>query len=444
MIATATPSAPTVARRQVRMTLPAFHAGQEEARAAFERCRFLVLYCGRQWGKTRFCAAMALATAMRGKLVWWVSPTYPMSDIVWRMLCGLVRGLPDTVVRESGRRITFPGGGEISVKSSDNPDSLRGPSLDLVIMDEAAYQRESVWTDALRATLAARRGKAIFATTPAGINWMHDLFLRGQLDDPEWTSLRFKTADNPYIDPAEVASAKALLPAPIFAQEYEALPGAGDRGVIPLEWIILANERWQKWVDAGRPINGPIIAACDVSEGGDGADTCALALRCGWIVTEVRDVTPDRRGDMLPIGDKIVSALEAHPGGYAVIDAVGVGAMLPAYIQSKGKLAIGFKGGRTTKMRDVTGMFGFENVNAAAWWHFRTLMDPETGPGIALPPNKRLMQGLSIRQYEERAGMTIGIQRKKVLNPKLGFSPDEADAVVMSFFDRMIVRPKGG
>lgn len=439
-----TASAPAVNRRQVVLTLPTFHAGQETARAAFERCRFLVLYCGRQWGKTRFCAVMAVATALRGKMVWWISPTYPMSDIVWRMLCGLVRGMPDTTVRESGRRIVFPGGGEISVKSSDNPDSLRGPSLDLAILDEAAYQRESVWTDALRAALSARKGKAIFATTPAGINWMHDLFLRGQLDDPEWTSLRFKTADNPYIDPAEIASARALLPAPIFAQEYEALPGAGDRGVIPLEWIVLANERWQAWSDAGRKIDGPIIAACDVSEGGDGADTCALAVRCGWVVMEVRDVTPDRRGDMLPIGDKIVAAVQGgKPGGYAIIDAVGVGAMLPAYIKGAGVISYGFKGGRSTKLRDPSGMFGFADVNAAAWWNMRALMDPENGPGIALPPNKRLMQGLTIRQYEERAGQTIAIERKKVLNPKLGFSPDEADAVVMAFWDRQIMRPRG-
>lgn len=440
----ATTTSPTVTRVNHRVTLPPFHAGQERARRALRRCRFLVLYCGRRWGKTRFAATVAIAEACGGGRVWWVSPTYPMASIAWRLLRFMVRDFPAVAVRESERMITFPGGGYLQVKSADNPDGLRGEGLDLAVLDEAAYMQERVWTEAIRPTLSDRGGRAIFATTPAGMNWMHDLFMLGQGDDAEWLSLRFKTADNPFIPASEIASARAGLPAPIFAQEYEAEPGAGDRGVIPLAWVLAANDRWRAWQAAGAVRAGPCIAACDVSEGGDGADTCALALRHGWVIADVLDVTPARRGDMLPIGDRIAAELAAYPGGYAVIDAVGVGAMMPSYVTAKGGRAIGYKGGHATKLRDPSGMFGFTDTNAAAWWHFRSLLDPETGPGVALPPSRRLTQGLTIRQYEERAGNTIAIERKKSLNPRLGYSPDDADAVVMAFWDRMIMRGRGG
>ena len=79
--------------------------------------------------------------------------------------------------REKQMRIDLPGGGSITVKSADDPDSLRGVGLDGLVFDEAAFARREAWVNGLRPALADRQGWAVFLSTPCGQNWLHDLFV---------------------------------------------------------------------------------------------------------------------------------------------------------------------------------------------------------------------------------------------------------------------------
>lgn len=118
--------------------------------------------------------------------------------------------------------IYLEGGGEIRIQSGYEPERLRGVGLDCVIIDEAAYCAESVW-DALRPTLADRKGKALFLSTPRGRNWFWRIYEQG-FDPlhPEWESWRMPTAKNPLIDPLEIDTAQHDFSARMFKQEYEA------------------------------------------------------------------------------------------------------------------------------------------------------------------------------------------------------------------------------
>src|SRR5262245_2174974 len=135
--------------RQLTITLPPLHSSQN--RIAQHVARFRIVCAGRRWGKSRLAAMLSLKTALEDAgRVWWVAPSYPQSSMAWRELKALARQIPGKVVREDARRIVLPGGGEITVKSADAPESLRGEGLDLAVLDEAAYVDEMVWTDALR------------------------------------------------------------------------------------------------------------------------------------------------------------------------------------------------------------------------------------------------------------------------------------------------------
>jgi len=205
-----------------RIERPKLHAGQQ---AVFDsKARFRVVCAGRRWGKTQLGAWLCVEAAARGRGAWWVAPHYPIADIGWRMLKRLCGTLPGVVIRESDRRITmtnYPGW--IQVKSASDPDSLRGEGLDLVVIDEAAYVKEAAWAEALRPALSDRLGRAVFISTPAGLNWFWRLYQRG-LDpaQPEWAAWRYPTSANPSIAAEEIASARELLAAELFAQEYEA------------------------------------------------------------------------------------------------------------------------------------------------------------------------------------------------------------------------------
>ena len=210
MIATAT---------RPRIKLPPFHARQREI--AVDDARFKVAACGRRFGKTRLGAALCLMTAGTGGRAWWVAPTYPVATVGWRLINRMARQVPGAAVRQGDRLVTLPGGGEIQVRSADNPDSLRGEGLDFVVMDECAFIREEAWLEALRPALSDRKGRALFISTPKGRNWFWRLWQRClDAHDHEWRGWQLPTADNPYIDPAEIEAARLGLPERVFRQEY--------------------------------------------------------------------------------------------------------------------------------------------------------------------------------------------------------------------------------
>ena len=127
-------------------------------------------------------------------------------------------------IRKVDRQVILPNGGEVTVRSADNPDSLRGEGLDFAAFDECAFVPEAAWTEAIRPALSDRLGKAMFYSTPSGRNWFWRLYQRGQDDsNHEWKSWQLPTAGNPFIDPNEIEAARLSLPELTFEQEYLAI-----------------------------------------------------------------------------------------------------------------------------------------------------------------------------------------------------------------------------
>jgi len=195
------------------------HAGQREVHN--HPARFKILAAGRRWGKTRLGVNECVDVAARGGRAWWVAPSYKMSEVGWRPLRRMGAKI-GADVRKVDRMIRL-GNGWVQVRSADDPDSLRGEGLDLVVVDECAFVKETAWAEALRPALSDRNGGAIFISTPKGRNWFWRLWQRGQDDAAgEWASWRFPTSDNPYIAPKEIEAARAELPERIYQQEYQA------------------------------------------------------------------------------------------------------------------------------------------------------------------------------------------------------------------------------
>jgi hypothetical protein len=66
-----------------------------------------------------------------------------MSEVGWRPL-RRIGAKVGADVRKVDRMILL-GGGWVQVRSADDPDSLRGEGLDLVVVDECAFVKESAW-----------------------------------------------------------------------------------------------------------------------------------------------------------------------------------------------------------------------------------------------------------------------------------------------------------
>ena len=192
--------------------------------------RFKVLAAGRRWGKTRLGVHECLDVAARGGRAWWVAPNYKMGEVGWRPLRRMA-SMIGAEVRKVDRQVILPNGGDVTVRSADNPDTLRGEGLDLVVVDECSFAQEETWTEALRPSLSDRQGRAMFISTPKGRNWFWRMYQRGLNGNTEWQSWQLPTSDNPYIEPSEIEAAKDTLPELIFEQEYLAVFLEGEGAV---------------------------------------------------------------------------------------------------------------------------------------------------------------------------------------------------------------------
>lgn len=193
---------------------------REQAVIARNPARFKVLAAGRRWGKTRLGTVLCIARALEGRRAWWVAPSFPIAEIGWRLIRHLAKQMPGTEIHLGDRRAQFPTGGWVQVKSADNPDSLRGEGLDLVVLDECAFMAEEAWQEALRPALSDRCGGALFISTPKGRNWFWRLY-QG-VDGEDWARWHFPTSANPFIPAGEIEAAKANLPERVYLQEFQA------------------------------------------------------------------------------------------------------------------------------------------------------------------------------------------------------------------------------
>jgi len=180
---------------------------------------------GRRFGKTHI-AVRTLAQWARepDREVWYLAPSYRQAKMIaWKKL---KKKLVDlrwvSKINESELTILLKNGSQISLKGADSYDSLRGAGLDGLVIDEAAVIHPEAWFEVLRPMLSDKQGKALFITTPAGMNWFYELY-QNYLEDPEnWASFQFTTLDGGNVPPEEIEQARRDLDERTFRQEYMA------------------------------------------------------------------------------------------------------------------------------------------------------------------------------------------------------------------------------
>jgi len=211
--------------------------------------RFRCVAAGRRFGKT-YLSTYEIARVARypNKRVFYIAPSFRMGkQIIWQWLCDEMR-LRRWIkkINESDLTITLVNGSTVSIRSADNPDSMRGVSLDLAILDEAAYMNPETWTHVIRPTLSDRKGKALFISTPNGVgDWFHDLWVRSHnLDD--YAAYQFRTIDGGQVTPEEVEAARAELDLRTYRQEYEATFETSGNTV----YHAFEMSNVQKWTEA--------------------------------------------------------------------------------------------------------------------------------------------------------------------------------------------------
>jgi phage FluMu gp28-like protein len=116
----------------------------------------------------------------------------------------------------------FRNGSTIRMVSAESDDNLRGFTVSgILVIDEAAFMAENVWTEILSASTMIRGKKVLFISTPSGTNWFKRIFEFGDNEQlKDWNSYRITSFDNPYLARETLELARITLPEKSFLQEY--------------------------------------------------------------------------------------------------------------------------------------------------------------------------------------------------------------------------------
>lgn len=202
-----------------------FTLGRAQGRVFSSAKRFRVVIAGRRFGKTKLaCLEIArVACETPQEMSWYIAPTLKMAkDLVWEQLKATLAPWTQRT-NEVDLTIRLHNGHTVQLHSADRPDRLVGRGLVFVALDEFVQIAQRLWSKVIRPALSDKVGRALFISSPEGMNWGYDLWMRGQNpDDPRWESWQFTTLDGGRVSPEEIEAARQDMDERTFRQEYEA------------------------------------------------------------------------------------------------------------------------------------------------------------------------------------------------------------------------------
>lgn len=188
--------------------------------------RMRVCVSGRRFGKTTLALReLARFASQPKRRIFFCAPTYRQAKTVaWNPLKEkLIAQRWVAKTNEQDLTITLKNGSTISIRGTDNFDSLRGVGLHFLVMDEFSDCHPDAWERVLRPTLSDTGGHALFLGTPRGRNHLYRHYLKGQdPSEPDWESWQFTTIQGGNVPPEEVEAARRELSQEVFDAEYNA------------------------------------------------------------------------------------------------------------------------------------------------------------------------------------------------------------------------------
>ena len=238
--------------------------------------------CHRRSGKTYAALMDTVARALSLKLPMgrfhYIAPLRNQAKTVaWDYLQEFTRPVQASPPNQAELRVDLLGGSRITLFGADNPDALRGPYSDGMVLDEFADIAPSLWTKVCRPMLADRHGWATIMGTIKGRNQLWELHSQARRD-PAWFTMLLKASETGVLDAAELADAKRLMTEDAYAAEFECDPYAAILGAYYAKEMQAAELDGRLYEDLPVLLREPIHCAWDL---GNGANMAIWAFQVG-------------------------------------------------------------------------------------------------------------------------------------------------------------------
>lgn len=220
-------------RAQLKMEL-----NDWQKKVSQNNARFKTIVAGRRSGKTFYVAYEEIIVKeffKKNKNIWIVAPNYDLTQRVWDELYSVcVNRLRNWVVQlvnsKGSFKIKTVLNTVIEAKSADDPQTLVGKGIDLLIIDEAGKVKAKAWKESLMPTLIDRHGRVVLIGTPKGKNWFYEMYMKGQDGHNDYASWRYSSYANNTITKEEIDSLANEMDETEKRQEIlaEFIEGAGQ------------------------------------------------------------------------------------------------------------------------------------------------------------------------------------------------------------------------
>lgn len=213
-----------------------------------------------------------------------------------------------------------------------------------------------------------------------------------------------------------------------------------EDGMIPLEWVESAVNRWLEYQDEPdstkseyrhqvdfKARRARTLMGVDVARQGN--DKTVFAEVDGDLVSLQEFDEPD----LMAVAGAVVERVR-RTGASVTVDADGMGAGVIDRLRELGQEAEPFFGSSNPEWKDRTGLREFHNARAAAWWNLRDQLDPASKRELLLPDDDELIADLTAVRYKTTSAGKIQAEPKDKIKERLGRSPDKGDALVYAMW----------
>lgn len=413
---------PTVSREPVNL---GFEARPWQADCFLGFQRFSVVVVHRRGGKTVMAVMRLIDAALRnvherGRYAYIAPQLKQAKGLAWDYLKAYARKVPGTQINESELWVEFPNTARIRIFGADNPDSLRGFYFDGVVIDEVAQTKLDLWEQVLRPALSDRNGWVLFIGTPKGVNVFSKLYYEA-LGNPEWFAAKYNCHQTGALSDAELDSNKRTMSESAWRQEYLCdFTASSENNLISITDVLAAAG---KHLHETRYNFAPKILAADVAW--QGGDRSVLVARQGLAMFPPRI---ERGIPEKTFAGIIADAIQTFKPDAVFVDTTG-----------------GYGGEVVSRLRDLghavqevvfswkASSDRFLNIRAEMWFKMADWLKS----GAAIPAEQYapgLQAELCAPTYSnDNAANRLVLESKDDIRERLGFSPDIADALAMTF-----------
>lgn len=210
-------------------------------------------------------------------------------------------------------------------------------------------------------------------------------------------------------------------------------PEVSEDSLIPLRWVELANERWNKWRESGAILTGKYRRGVDVA--GMGRDSTVSCDRVGDVVKGFGVHQSAGKADHMQIAGNITRDISIIDEAF--IDTIGEGSGVYSRLVELGfenkVYSVKFSES-ALDLHDITGQLEFANMRAYLFWAVRDWLNPVNKIESCLPPDQLLTQELIEVKYIIQSNGKIIIEPKDDIKVRLGRSIDRFDALANTFY----------